>query len=69
MMRRNHLFQKVQDLYGSPSGFSEERRKAFYRLEKSPSDIKKELTSIEKDVDANFYVLACGNDTIISMDV
>lgn len=65
---QNNLLKKVEEVYGTPSGFSEDRRKAYYQLDKSPNDVTKELKEIENNVCANFYVLAYGTGTVISMD-
>lgn len=64
----NNLLKKVEEIYGSPSGFSEDRRKAYYQLNKEPNTVTKELKEIENNVCANFYVLAYGTGTVVSMD-
>lgn len=62
------LLERVKEVYGTPSGFSEDRRKAYYQLDKEPNIVTKELKEIENNVCANFYVLAYGTGTVISMD-
>ena len=68
MNKHVELLKKVQGLYGDPSGLTEERRKAYYSLDKSPADITRELKSIENDVSANFYVLPVIDSTLVVLD-
>lgn len=63
------ILEEVKNLYGTPSGFSKDRRRAYYKLSKQPSEVNKDLTSIEEDVSTNFYVLGYEANTILLMDI
>lgn len=70
MLRTNHLYENVRDVYGDvPGSLSSERRKAFFKVGKPIEEVKNDLMTLDSAVDMKFYILPYGDESIVGMDI
>ena len=68
-MQGESVKEKLEELYGAPSGYCEERRKAFFRIEKEPDEVLRELNEAAIDTKGAVYTLPCEEGTLLSIDL
>lgn len=66
---KTNLLERTENILGSPSGFSKDRRRVFFKVEKDLDDVTKELMKVENDVKSSFCIVSYDQDTIVAIDI
>lgn len=67
-MNRTNTIKKMQEMYGTPSGYLKERRKVFFEVPKPIDEVIRELRSEKINISTEVYVLTNGGNTLLSID-
>ena len=67
-MNRTNLITKMQEMYGTPSGYLKERRKVFFEVPKPIDEVIRELRDEKINISSEVYVLINGRNTLLSVD-
>lgn len=68
---KNEILETLTNLYGAPNVSGDERRKAYYLLDKSADDVIKDVTVANKNIDTavEMYAITCEDKTLLQIDI